>query len=778
MLRRNRVICLSFILFMAAPNALASFRESLTPTEKNWIKNHPVVTYTPKDNWPLEYHEGEKVFGLSRGFLDIVSRQTGLTFVYIPKKEASASQPMMLPAVYAKLLTEEEKKGWLYTSAWMNSIPMVITRNETSGFRNFDSLMGKKVAVSEGSGYSEWLKRNYPEIHLIVKDNILEAMRSVDKKESDAVLGTGMVVLPILQRSFSERMAITSQPPELAVGINMAVRDRYPELQSILNKSFASMPAADVERAYDTWVGIARLGTPGVGVIWEHYRLELLVFFILFILLVISLRITLLAKREAQSSEQRKGDFLAMMSHEIRTPMNAVIASLELLRQTALPHKRKQYIDLAYSSSQNLLELLNNVLDHSKLSQKRMKLERNIFELSEMLEAFCETQMPAATRKGLHLQLIISAYLQKQWVIADVHRLRQILSNLISNAIKFTHRGRIIIDVAEVLVNDRFNGLSFTITDTGIGMPVEAQTRLLNAWEQMEGQTQQGGSGLGLFICHELIKLMQGEIKIISDVGQGTTISFTVNVEKYEGQPSSDSSAEILLPDYKKRLSVLVIEDHPANQQLLKEQLDVMSCLYEIAGDGENALEILKEENYFDIILLDCNLPGRDGYEVVQIIRELEESQRHDRTPVVAISALNTEAHINKCMQSGMDDVLTKPIRLADLATVLRKWCKPSDTTIVTDSKTFYVNSDVLTWLFQDVLEFKNAAENNDVRYLIHYIHRIKGVALMYQLSELAEFTAECEIKLRSSNDIGQWPVDLWSTKIHSIISKYSDQSQ
>lgn len=773
MQRKIMIILGLFILNLFIPTAQAAGTGNFTAAEMSWIKSHPVVTYTTRNNWPLDYYAGNQHLGLSRSYLNNVEKQTGLKFVFLPEAKASATQPMMQSEVYEELLTPGEKKGWLFTSAWMNSIPMIVIANEKRGIRSFEDLGGKNVAISAASGYTEWLKRNHPEIHLIIKDNFLEALRAVDKNEGDAAIGTGLIALPILQRNFAGSMSITAQPPELATGIQMAVRDSYPELQSILNKSFANMSGKEVRQIYEEWVGVSKFGMPTVGVIWEHYQLPVLAFIILLLLLIGSLRITILSKRQAQRSEQQKGDFLAMMSHEIRTPMNAVIASLELLRKTAAPLKRQQYIDLAYSSSQNLLELLNSVLDHSKLSQKRLKLERNVFELSEMLEAFIESQHPAALHKGLQLKLVMSASLRARWIVADAHRLRQIVTNLCSNAIKFTHQGSVILEVTETLAEEGLSRLTFTVTDTGIGIPAGEQSRLFEAWEQMEGHSAQphGGSGLGLFICNELVRLMQGEIHLASEVGKGTAVSFTISVEHYDGQPNRESTPEIALPHFLNQVSVLIVEDHPANQKLLKEQLEVMGCLCEIAGDGEKAVRLLEEENYYDLILLDCNLPGHDGYEVAKLIRQLEHVRQNDRTPIVAISALNTHKHFERCIQNGMDDVLTKPIRLEDLADVLRKWFKATEGVSTAPAPQEQVNQDVLAWLYQDAEEFRRASETKDLRYLIHYMHRMKGVALMYQLHRLADYCADCEMKLRSKDNAEAWPLTSWASEIENLIA-------
>lgn len=744
--------------------AHAHNRPDLTPEERSWITHHPVIPYTVKYIWPQEYSEGGKHRGLSRDFLNNIERQTGLRFEFVPADR----HPVMISSLSASLLTEKEKQGWLFSSPWMSAIPMMVARNEATHNRNLEQLHGRILAVIKGGEYAQWLQRFYPDIRLLTENTAAEAMQAVQLGKADAAIGSGLIMLPVYQRQFSDSLAITSQVPEMASGINMAVDEHYPLLLSILNKALANMSAGDVQQAYIEWFGIVELGSPTPGVLLYHYWREILFFSVLLVLLCWSLRRAFLAKKRAEKSEADKGAFLAMMSHEIRTPMNALVAALELLRHSDDRQKQRDYTELAVSSSQNLLELLNNVLDHARLTHGKPHLVTSPFALSPLLDTIVKSQEPAARKKGLALNLNLAPDLAGVWVTGDAHRLQQIINNLLSNALKFTEQGSVILTAT---MDER---LTISVSDTGIGISPQAQQRMFLAWEQANPEVARhyGGSGLGLYISHELVKLMQGEFHLESLPGVGTTFTFSVPLERYVPSSGAPEEAPVCLLQFSPQVSILVIEDHPANQQVIAGQLELLQCHYQMVSDGDEALRLLEEENYYDVILLDCNLPGRDGYQITREIRETERKGQRSRTPVIAISALNSEEHHHRCHESGMDDVLTKPIRLQPLAEMLAKWCAADVVCYAEPAPEKHDSQPLMEWLLPDVANFTRAALEQDRRDLIHAIHRIKGVAQMYRLGALAAFSDEVEQKLRAGTDLSELPLTAWATWLDSLVKQ------
>jgi two-component system sensor histidine kinase EvgS len=781
--RRMRTLLLLMMLILLGGTGLvrAEGRPDFTAQELQWIQQHPTVTYTVKELWPQEYEENGRHVGLSRDFLDDIEQQTGIHFVYVPAGDKSAAPPMMISSVLESLLSPQEKKGWLFTSDWISAIPMLIARNETKHVRNLSGLAGRTLAVIQGGEYEGWLRLNYPQVKLLPVNSAKEALQAVEDNRADAALGSGLIMLPIYQRLYYHTLSIASQLPELASGIHMAVADNYPELQGIINKALDNLTARDIQSTYLKWFTVMDIGTPTVGVLVQYYWWQILLFSVLLILLIWAIRNALLAKRRAQRSEAEKSAFLAMMSHEIRTPMNALVASLELLRHSSTKSKQLEYTDLAFSSSQNLLGLLNDVLDHSKLSHMHPQLERHSMDIGELLNAVCESQRPSAEKKGLRLNLELQANLPGYWIVADSHRLRQIVNNLLSNAIKFTEQGSITLEARlEKSSADGQDHLTVDILDTGIGIPDEAKRRLFIAWYQAESFTARhyGGSGLGLYICNELVNAMQGRLSMESQVGKGSRFTFTVPVEPYGLTNSTQPMAEPVLPRFNHQISVLVVEDHPANQQVIAGQLDMLQCHYEMASEGEAAMNLLEDENYYDLILLDCNLPGRDGYQLTEDIRQLEQQRQLERTPIIAISALNSQAHYARCKLSGMDDVMTKPIVLPELADVLVKWCPEAASRAQYEMRQepeLTLQPAMKSWLMQDLADFRRAAEAEDLRFMTYSIHRIKGVAQMYHLPDLAEYSADIERQLHEAKGDENWPLAEWLQRLHQLIKQSED---
>ncbi|MGY3177792.1 CheY-like chemotaxis protein [Ewingella americana] len=306
--------------------------------------------------------------------------------------------------------------------------------------------------------------------------------------------------------------------------------------------------------------------------------------------------------------------------------------------------------------------------------------------------------------------------------------------------------------------------LTVDIIDTGIGIPDEAKRRLFIAWYQAESFTARhyGGSGLGLYICNELVNAMQGRLSMESQVGKGSRFTFTVPVEPYGLTNSTQPIAEPVLPRFNHQISVLVVEDHPANQQVIAGQLDMLQCHYEMASEGEAAMNLLEDENYYVLILLDCNSPGRDGYQLTEDIRHLEQQRQLERTPIIAISALNSQAHYARCKLSGMDDVMTKPIVLPELADVLVKWCPEAASRAQYEMRQepeLTLQPAMKSWLMQDLADFRRAAEAEDLRFMTYSIHRIKGGAQMYHLPDLAEYSADIERQLHEAKGDENWPL-------------------
>ncbi|QZY92922.1 response regulator (plasmid) [Pantoea dispersa] len=760
-----RLLPLSLLILLGCLTVPLSAQPPIfTQSELTWIREHPRVTYTVKDTWPQEIIAHGQHKGISREVLDDVSRRSGLSFIYVPAEQTELTPPMMITAVNSGLLSDAERQRWLFTFPWANTMPMIVSKKETTDIRTLAQLEGKHVAVVSGSDYIPWLRHHNPGIRLSEESDILHALSTVDKGENQAAIASGLVMLPILQRHYLHRLAIVAQVPEMASGISMAVNPAYPELRDILDKSMARISAGEAQDMFARWIGIVDIGTPTLMLVLWQYRYPLTIIVILAVLLLITVRGALISRRRAIRSERYKSEFLAIMSHEVRTPMNAIIAALELLTREKSSDRGRQYADLAYSSSQDLLELLNSVLDHEKITRKQLILQPVALQPCVVLEAICDTQRPAAQRKGLYLDFTSSLPGNDRWGLFDPNRLRQIANNLLTNAIKFTDHGGV-----HMSINESGGFLNVQIEDTGRGISPSVQQRLTQAWQQ--GEHQEGGSGLGLYICRSLIEQMKGHIEIESEMGKGTRVTFSLPLNACASpSPENEGSAvPTTLPDFAGECSVLLVEDHAANRYMLAEQLTRLNCHYDIAEDGEKALELIGEERYYDIVLLDCGLPGISGYTVARRLRLIELQQERESAVIIAISAQGSSQHVTQSLDSGMNDVLIKPIHLAELAAIMTKWYQPASIQSGGSSVVKAESFDIWPALQDDLYAFKMATDAGERQMMIHHVHRIRGVAQMYQLETLAEYSAGIELSLRKGLAPEAWETQHWIQKLSQL---------
>lgn len=550
----------------------------------------------------------------------------------------------------------------------------------------------------------------------------------------------------------------------------MAVTPELPLLKTIIDKALAAMPASRTDALFSQWLGDLKIGQLTAGMIFALYPLELTLIAVLLGMMIWALWRALWHRRRAIASEANMSQFLAMMSHEIRTPMNAMIAALELLRMPCEPAQRKEYIALAHSSSRHLLGLLNDILDHSKLSHRQLKLEKQCFSLAQLVDDLVAVQRPVAAEKELVLIVSLDSILESQWVVADAWRLRQVINNLLANAIKFTEHGAISLEIKRQPFAET-EGLCITVSDTGIGIPLDAQRTLFDAWTQADNAATRrySGSGLGLYICRELVSLAGGRLSCCSQPGEGATFQVELPVTFCEA-PEKRASEPSTLQRFVTGTSILIVEDHPANQAMLAAQLAAPNCHYDIAADGAQALALLRDENYYDVILLDCNLPDIDGYEVARRVRAFESELGQKSTPIVAISALNGAEHQQLCSDSGMQAWLTKPLLLPCLSAMLARWCRVESTLAPVEVERA-PDSDAHSLLLQDIAGFATALAQQDARWMLHYVHRLHGAARVCQLPALAGCAAALEQQLRAANIPSAQQGQEWIEKFRRCLS-------
>ena len=517
------------------------------------------------------------------------------------------------------------------------------------------------------------------------------------------------------------------------------------------------------------------------------------------------------SEARAIEANHAKSAFLAAMSHEIRTPMIGVTGMVEILAHTPLDADQRRALNIIQSSAQSLLQIIGDILDFSKIEAGRLELSPTAVDLARVMRMVVANFSGSASSKGLTLTCSIDERIGPAHY-ADALRLRQILSNFLSNAIKFTAQGVVQASLERVRA-DRNAGplgsdtLCFRVTDTGIGVSAEQQQRLFQPFAQAEGDTTRrfGGTGLGLAICRRLAELMGGEVTMESVPGIGTTMRFTVTLPR---APEAEGEAELprhadgsgfaprRLPSVeeaeRERSLVLLVDDHPTNRLVIARQLALAGYASEAAEDGEQGLARWRSGRHA-LLLTDVHMPRMDGYELARAIRAEEaeaaaSGRAMDRTPIVALTASALKGEAERCLAAGMDDYLAKPVGIPALMATLQRWLPhtiatathaeagaaasplpqlerplPLDASVLDvltggdDAEARLLLDDFLASTGHDLAELDAARTGGDLPALTRQAHKVKGAARIVGAVELGETAGQLEAAARAQ----EWPAVL-----------------
>ncbi|MCM5677989.1 ATP-binding protein [Schlegelella sp. S2-27] len=379
------------------------------------------------------------------------------------------------------------------------------------------------------------------------------------------------------------------------------------------------------------------------------------------------------ARNAAEAANRAKSSFLANMSHEIRTPMNGVLGMTELVLNTPLTGRQREFLELAHSSARSLLAIINDVLDFSKIEADKLVLERTPFRVRALVDEVLHFFQAQARQKNLSLCAEFGADVPTA-AVGDPGRIRQVLTNLLSNGLKFTTVGEVRVATGARPLPDGDVMLEFVISDTGIGMTPQEQATVFEPFMQADNSLtrRHGGTGLGLAIVRRLVDLMGGEVSVHSAPGYGTTFRCTVRcqvVAASEGTPGSPAARPRIWPRLQGR-RVLLAEDNPINQTLAVAMLGTLGMHCEVVAHGADAVERLRAER-FDAVLMDVQMPIMGGFEATGEIRRHERESALPRTPIVAMTAYAMEGDRERCLAAGMDGYVAKPVQVETLAQAL-----------------------------------------------------------------------------------------------------------
>lgn len=675
----------------------------LTPEEQAWLRDHPRLRIGFRTEWPpLEFQEDGALQGLVPDLVSAVEEQLEYEFRREGLGDLAGAERRLevgsLDVLAALPRTPRRQGRFLFTRSYRTLPIAMVTRDDSRFVGDLRELGQDRVGVVQGHASHEFLLINHPDLNLVPVRTMQEGLIQLSNGEIDVMVTHIPGVSYSVGRLGLSNLRITSITP-YQYELRMAVRPDMPELVNILNKVLSRLEQPGYEQIYNRWIHLDMEPAMDYTVLRRVIVIALVILAVFFYwnrklsrevdvrmqseealrsseeaLRDAKQRAEALA-RDAEAASRAKSEFLANMSHEIRTPLNAVMGYAELLEQQVHDPRQRSYLESIKTGSRSLLTLINDILDLSRVEAGKMRLEYQPMDLMRLLDDVRRMFAARAEERGLELRVRLEGEMPPTMVL-DETRLRQVLFNLVGNAIKFTEAGSVeILARAEEAVDSQGQSsftLNIAVRDTGIGIPISQQSRIFEAFEQQEGQSNRkyGGTGLGLAISRKLVEMMGGELSLESLPGQGSC--FTVRIDQVDVASTEGDNDDSAATDsyWFEPAIVLVVDDNEINRGLVRDMLEPEGLEVIEAGTGREALEQAAARKP-DLVLMDIRMPEMDGFATRAAMNR---DPALAGIPVVALTASVMPSEASRIRSARFHGYLRKPVSRRTLLVELARF--------------------------------------------------------------------------------------------------------